>query len=130
MSENLNTRHKQGRHVQLLGEGHYNECGSFTFCPGDPAMDLLPRFRGEGMATLLPDGTFDFVPRRRVRSAAQLIRKLAHGRLSKSKDGAIVLTIKVSLRELHIDVAETIYSEAYIAYQTLRTYFAEEGEQL
>lgn len=130
MSENQISINARGRHVQLLGEGHYNEFGSFTFYPGYPEQDMMPRFRGMGMATLLPDGTFDFVPRRRTRSAAQLIRKLTHGRLSKSKDGAILLTLKVSLREPDLDVADAIYNEAYTAYQTLRSYFAAEGERL
>ena len=63
---------------------------------------------------LSADGTFDFVAKPKVKPQSQLIKKLAHGRVSKTKDEAIQLTLKVYCDEGE-NIAEAIYKEAAIA---------------
>ena len=61
---------------------------------------------------MMRDGTFDFSPlppARRRRGV--LLKKVAHGRLSVTKDGAFLLTLKVFKHE-GIDVAKTMVKEA------------------
>ncbi len=42
----------------------------------------------------MSDGAFDFVPRTKPKSRSVLIRKLAHGRRSRTQDDALQLTLK------------------------------------
>ena len=67
--------------------------------------------RMHGVAQQMTDGTFDFVAQPRVKAQSQLIKKLAHGRVSLTKDNAIQLTLKV-MRNENINIAETIAAEA------------------
>ena len=50
-----------------------------------------------------------------------LIKKLAHGRVSKTKDGAIQLTLKVYCDE-GVNISETIAAEAEIARDAIVEY--------
>ena len=78
------------QHVQLGGIAFYDESKCFLFAPNEHGTgEKVPGFRSQGVAQQLTDGTFDFVVKPRVRSQSELIRKLAHGRVSKTKDGAI-----------------------------------------
>lgn len=100
------------QHVQLGGMAFYDESKCFLFAPNEHgAGEKVPGFRSQGVAQQLTDGTFDFVVKPRVRSQSELIRKLAHGRVSKTKDGAIQLTLKVFCDE-GINIGSTLVKEA------------------
>lgn len=82
-------------HWQIEGVAHYDGNDKFLFTPSEPVALPLTRFRAMGLAQQHFDGTFDFIRCPRLRAQSELIRKLAHGRISKTKDGAIQLTLKV-----------------------------------
>ena len=99
-------------HVQLGGMAHYDERRYFMFAPDYCVPNVVPRVRRMcGVAQQLTDGTFDFVAQPRLRTQSTLIKKLAHGRVSLTKDKAIQLTLKV-MRNENINIAETIAAEA------------------
>ena len=100
------------QHVQLGGMAFYDESKCFLFAPSEHGGgEKVQGFRSQGVAQQLSDGTFDFVVKPRVRSQSELIRKLAHGRVSKTKDGAVQLTLKVFCHE-GINIARTLAVEA------------------
>ena len=68
------------------------------------------------MAQQMSDGTFDFVRRPKPKPKSTLIRKLAHGRLSDTFDGAVQLTLKV-FRTEGLNIRETIIKEAREAFE-------------
>lgn len=99
-------------HVQLGGMAHYDERRYFMFAPDDPVPNVVQRVRRMcGVAQQMTDGTFDFVPKPHVKAQSKLIKKLAHGRISLTKDKAIQLTLKVMANE-NINIAEAIAAEA------------------
>lgn len=99
-------------HVQLGGMAHYDERRYFMFAPDDPVPNTVQRVRRMcGVAQQMTDGTFDFVPKPHVKAQSKLIKKLAHGRISLTKDKAIQLTLKVMANE-NINIAEAIAAEA------------------
>lgn len=99
-------------HVQLGGMAHYDERRYFMFAPDDPVPNMVQRVRRmRGVAQQMTDGTFDFVPKPHVKAQSKLIKKLAHGRISLTKDKAIQLTLKVMANE-NINIAEAIAAEA------------------
>ena len=96
------------QHVQLGGVAFYDEGKCFMFSPENEGVrNKVEGFRSQGIAQQLTDGTFDFMAKPRIRSQAELIRKLAHGRVSKTKDGAIQLTLKVFCDE-GINIGSTL----------------------
>ena len=98
--------------VQLGGIAFYDESKYFLFSPDEPVPDVVQCMRRmHGVAQQMTDGTFDFVAQPRQKSQSKLIRKLAHGRVSKTKDGAIQLTLKIFADE-QINVAEAIMKES------------------
>ena len=100
------------QHVQLGGMAFYDESKCFLFAPNEHgAGEKVQGFRSQGVAQQLSDGTFDFVVKPRIRSQSELIRKLAHGRVSKTKDGAIQLTLKVFCDE-GINIGNALVKEA------------------
>ena len=100
------------QHVQLGGVAFYDEGKCFMFSPEEEGVrNKVEGFRSQGIAQQLTDGTFDFVAKPRIRSQSELIRKLAHGRVSKTKDGAIQLTLKVFCDE-GINIGNTLVKEA------------------
>ena len=100
------------QHVQLGGMAFYDDSRCFMFSPDEPVPDVVQRMRRmHGVAQQMTDGTFDFVAQPRVKAQSQLIKKLAHGRVSLTKDNAIQLTLKV-MRNENINIAETIAAEA------------------
>lgn len=110
------------QHVQLGGMAFYDESKCFLFAPNEHGGgEKVPGFRSQGVAQQLTDGTFDFVSKPRVRSQSELIRKLAHGRLSKTKDGAIQLTLKVFCDE-GINIGSALVKEAEEAADALVEY--------
>lgn len=118
MKKNVNKQ----QHVQLGGMAFYDESKCFLFAPNEHGGgEKVQGFRSQGVAQQLTDGTFDFVVKPRIRSQSQLIRKLAHGRLSKTKDGAIQLTLKVFCDE-GINIGSTLVKEAEEAADALIEY--------
>ncbi len=118
MKKNVNKQ----QHVQLGGMAFYDESKCFLFAPNEHGGgEKVQGFRSQGVAQQLSDGTFDFVSKPRVRSQSELIRKLAHGRLSKTKDGAIQLTLKVFCDE-GINIGNALVKEAEEAADALVEY--------
>ena len=118
MKKNVNKQ----QHVQLGGMAFYDESKCFLFAPNEHGGgEKVQGFRSQGVAQQLSDGTFDFVVKPRVRSQSVLIRKLAHGRLSKTKDGAIQLTLKVFCDE-GINIGNALVKEAEEAADALVEY--------
>ena len=110
------------QHVQLGGMAFYDESKCFLFAPNEHGGgEKVQGFRSQGVAQQLSDGTFDFVVKPRIRSQSVLIRKLAHGRVSKTKDGAIQLTLKVFCDE-GINIASTLVKEAEEAAEAVVDY--------
>ena len=110
------------QHVQLGGMAFYDESKCFLFAPNEHGGgEKVQGFRSQGVAQQLTDGTFDFVIKPRLRSQSELIRKLAHGRLSKTKDGAIQLTLKVFCNE-GINIGNALVKEAEEAADALVEY--------
>lgn len=110
------------QHVQLGGMAFYDESKCFLFAPNEHGGgEKVLGFRSQGVAQQLSDGTFDFVVKPRVRSQSVLIRKLAHGRLSKTKDGAIQLTLKVFCDE-GINIGNALVKETEEAADALIEY--------
>ena len=120
MKKNINNQQVQNQqvnnngcqHVQLGGVAFYDEGKCFMFSPEEEGVrNKVEGFRSQGIAQQLTDGTFDFVAKPRIRPQSELIRKLAHGRVSKTKDGAIQLTLKVFCDE-GINIGSTLVKEA------------------
>ncbi len=110
------------QHVQLGGMAFYDESKYFLFSPDDSVPDKVQRMRRmHGVAQQMTDGTFDFVAQPRVRSQSQLIRKLAHGRVSLTKDKDIQLTLKVTPSE-NINIAQAIAIESAEAADAIVDY--------
>lgn len=105
-------------HTQKSGMALYDGDKLF-FAPDDPVAGRVTPFRGVGMAQVLSDGTFDFVRQPRLRAQSELIRKLPHGRASKTKDGAIQLTLKVYQDE-GLNIGNTIATEALQAKDAIQ----------
>ena len=103
-------------HIQLGGQAYYDEKKFFMFTPDDPIVGQVQKFRGLGMAQQMADGTFDFVRKPQLKPKSTLIKKLAHGRLSATIDGAIQLTLKVYKTE-GLNMKETIIKEAQEAFE-------------
>ena len=66
----------------------------------------------------MSDGTFDFVPRTKPKRRSVLIRKLAHGRRSRTQDDALQLTLKF-FRTENVVIAHAIMDEAQDAIDAL-----------
>ena len=122
VSKTTSVSEKTIEHFQLSGQGIYDDGKYFRFEPEDSDFGMVKPFKGNGSIQLLSDGTLDVVRTIRKRSLSTLIKKLPHGRLSKTFDGAIQLTIKVFLNEKvkisNILLAETAQaSSAYADYE-------------
>ena len=101
-------------HIQLTGQGIFDDGKYFRFEPEDSDFGVVKPFKGNGSIQMLSDGTLDVVRTIRKRSLSTLIKKLPHGRLSKTMDGAIQLTIKVFLNE-KAKVCNVLISETALA---------------
>lgn len=60
------------------------------------------------------NGGFDFEAKPRKRTQSTLLKKVAHGRLSATHDGAIQLTLKVFKTE-GVDILRTLRNEVWDA---------------
>lgn len=120
MVKNIRQRHSVT--VQVSGESVFmkdednNEY--VQFLPDDTESLLVEGWRHEGVAQRLRNGTFDFIARKRKRSNSILIKKLTHGRLSATQDGAIQLTLKIFKHE-GINMHDAFLEEAEEAVMEL-----------
>ena len=98
--------------VQLGGVAYVTDQKYVMFCPDDPVPGVVEPFVMTGKGQLMRDGTFDFSPQppsRRRRGT--LLKKVAHGRLSATKDGAFLLTLK-EIKHEGLDVEKVMGKEA------------------
>ena len=105
------------KNVQLEGVAHVSVDKLVMFCPDNPVPGVVSPFVSNGKGQLMRDGTFDFSPlppQRRRRGT--LLKKVAHGRLSATKDGAYLLTLKVFKHE-GLDAAKVMAKEAMEAIE-------------
>lgn len=109
--QNQQVNNNDCQHVQLGGIAYYDDKQYFLFSPDSVNHGVVEAFRRHGVAQQMQDGTFDFVAVSKPKSQSELIKKLAHGRLSKTKDGAIQLTLKVFCDE-GINIGSTLVREA------------------
>lgn len=109
------------QHIQLGGTATYNNSNTFFFAPDNNVRGRVDSFRRRGIAQQLTDGTFDFVALPKPKSMSTLIRKLPHGRVSRTADGAIQLTLKVFCYE-GVNIAEALASEAAEASEAVVDY--------
>ena len=126
VSETTSVSKETIEHIQLTGQGIFDDGKYFRFEPEDSDFGVVKPFKGNGSIQMLSDGTLDVVRTIRKRSLSTLIKKLPHGRLSKTMDGAIQLTIKVFLNEnakisniLLLETAQA--SSAYADYEKANT---------
>lgn len=87
---------------QQAGLATYGPNGKFTFSPFVAPAVGVKSFRKNGVAEQADDGTFGFVAVPRKHTQSTLIKKLPHGRLSLTADGAIQLTLKFPVTEPRI----------------------------
>ena len=109
------------QHVQIGGQAYYDDRKYFLFSPDAPVPQAGESFRKAGVGQQMSDGTFDFVVRPKVKSRSVLIRKLAHGRISKTQDDAVQLTLKF-FRTEDVVIAQAIMDEAQDAIDALLEY--------
>ena len=112
---------KQEPGIQLSGMAFYQEKKYFMFSPDDAVAQRVPGFRMTGIAQQMTDGTFDFVARPKTHPQSTLIRKMAHGRVSMTTDGAIQLTLKVFSSE-GVHISDARLREAQEAAEAVRDY--------
>ena len=111
-AKTTNNLFNQCSHVQLGGMAFYDDSRCFMFSPDEPVPDVVQRMRRmHGVAQQMTDGTFDFVAQPRTKSQSTLIKKLAHGRVSLTKDNAIQLTLKVMPDE-NVNIGQAIAVES------------------
>ena len=100
------------QNVQLEGVAHVSVDKLVMFCPDNPVPGVVSPFVSNGKGQLMRDGTFDFSPLPpQKRRKGTLLKKVAHGRLSATKDGAYLLTLKVFKHEA-LDAAKVMAKEA------------------
>jgi len=113
-----------GDHIQMCGAAYFDkwqkrrpgqeqpaEYQSIFFSPDNPVPGALPTLRRRAVVQLMQDGTFEVIAAKDGHAKSKLIKKLAHGRLSHTRDGAIQLTLKYALDE-RINIVEAIAEEA------------------
>ena len=106
------------QHVQIGGQAYYDDRKYFLFSPDAPVPQAVESFRKAGVGQQMSDGTFDFVPRAKAKTRSVLIRKLAHGRISRTQDDAVQLTLKF-FRTENVVIAQAIMDEAQDAIDAL-----------
>ena len=86
---------------------------NIQFLPNDEFAPVLEQGSvTNGQLQLMRNATFDYVPNKpRVRANSTLLRKVAHGRISATRDEAYQLTLKIFKRE-GLDVKATMMHEA------------------
>ena len=110
-------------HTQLSGMAYFDikPIRTFQFKPDDPIPNITECYRRQGVAQQMRDGTFEFVEKPALKAQSVPIKKLAHGRVSKTKDGAIQLTLKVFCHE-GINIGNALLAEALEAKLAVTEY--------
>lgn len=114
----------QDKHAELSALVMYDRSQNFhfiTICPDHPVTNQVAAFRRSGTIQQLSNGNVDVVVHPRPRSRAELIKKLAHGRVSHTIDNCVQLTLKVSCVE-GVNISEAIEEEARIAAKAVRNW--------
>ena len=86
----------------------------FAFAPDKMQGQVTNPFTQAGVARLSANGAFDFEAKPRKRTQSTLLKKVAHGRLSATHEGAIQLTLKVFKSE-KVDIMKVFRDEAWDA---------------
>lgn len=105
-------------HVQLSGSAYYDEGKNFLFAPDISTPGIVPSFRHLAILQQLSDGTVDCTITQRKKSQSILLKKVAHGRISATKDGCIQFTFKMAKTE-GLNIAEALRAEAIAASEAL-----------
>jgi len=118
-------------HVQICGAAYFDkwlikkneqeqpaEYQSIFFSPDDPKPGIVQPLRRRAVVQLMQDGTFEVIAAKDRHAHSKLIKKLAHGRLSETRDGAIQFTLKFALDE-SIDIVQAIAEESASACAAL-----------
>jgi hypothetical protein len=118
MKKNLSNR-------SITGEGCFTESPTlFSFHPDFPEPGRFARYRKQGTGIRTSDGTFEFVESKREGSHAEIIKKLSHGRLTKTLAGEFLLTIRIP--EWEHRPTSVIADNALVAMDALQQYIYEE----
>lgn len=105
-------------YAQISGIANIGDNNSIIFTSNDAIPGRAPKFRRRGIVQCMNDGSFDFEPKASYRSRSVRIKKLAHGSISATHDGAILLWVKV-FKDEGVNIAETILNEAVTATSAL-----------
>ena len=97
------------------GVCYYSDDHSLVFTPDSCVPGDLESISANGKLKMLSDGSlqFDEMPKR-TRYRTKLVKKLAHGRISETHDGAFLLTLKI-FKDEDLSIKDTIWNEAYEA---------------
>ena len=87
---------------------------SIGFTPKAIGNKMLTGFSGDAYLTTASDGRFVVRIRKRDRSRSHVIKRMNHGCLTRTKDDAILLTIKIFHPDEH-DVAKILVNESWEA---------------
>ena len=87
---------------------------SIGFTPKASGNKMLTGYSGNAYVTTAPDGRFIVKIRKRDWSKSHVIKRTNHGCLTRTRDDAVLLTIKIFHPEEH-DVAKIIINESWEA---------------
>ena len=88
------------------------------FIPDNTTGITMPSWRRNGIGQQLRNGSFDFMAKKHEKSKSILLKKVKHGRLSRTKDGFIQLTLKIALSE-NVDMKKVFRKETKEATEVL-----------
>lgn len=108
------------KEIQLSGVAAISD-DMFSFCPNNQMFGCATKYKKRGTGLQMSDGTFTFVEFRKKQARSRLIKKLAHGRVSRTIDNAIQLTLKIYDTE-NVDFGNAIVEEALSAADAVRDY--------
>ena len=108
------------KELQLSGVAAISD-DMFSFCPNNQMFGCATKYKKRGTGLQMSDGTFTFVEFRKKQARSRLIKKLAHGRLSRTIDNAVQLTLKIYDSE-NVDFGNAIVEEALCAADAVRNY--------
>ena len=108
------------KEIQLSGVAAISD-DMFSFCPNNQMFGCATKYKKRGTGLQMSDGTFTFVEFRKKQARSRLLKKLAHGRLSRTIDNAIQLTLKIYDSE-NVDFGNAIVEEALSAADAVRDY--------
>ena len=91
-----------------------NKGKSVGFTPKTSGNKMLRGLSGDAYLTTAPNGQFVVKLRRRDRSKSHVIKRMNHGCLTRTRDDAVLLTIKIFHPEEN-DVAKIIINESWEA---------------